>query len=240
MLRGMYAATTALDAAGQRQEQIAHNLAHISTPGYRARGSTFETFDRALNRADPPTGDILGTRPTGTYFDFKPGAVQQTGHPYDLAITNDSFFVLNTPEGPVYTRNGTFRLTPTGDLQSQDGYAVQGAGGTTITVPAGASFVNVSANGTVSADGANVGQIRLARFNDPTKLTAAGPTLFKAPDEAGLQEVDSGIVQGFREHSNVNAASSMVELIDVARYFDAAQRALRTIAESIQLNTKPS
>jgi flagellar basal-body rod protein FlgF len=66
-----------------------------------------------------------------------------------------------------------------------------------------------------------------------------GPTLFRAGNQAGIQFVTGNVSQGVRESSNVNSAQAMVEMIAGSRYFEAAQRALRTLAESIQLNTRP-
>ncbi len=237
MIRGMYAAATALDAATQNQDVVAQNLAHASTPGYRAKGAVFETFDRVLGRA---SGDIVGTHLAEGYTDFKPGGLQQTGHPFDLALGNDAFFVLGTPTGQVFSRNGTFRVTPDGQLLSHDGYAVQSRESGAIRLPPGAASVVVAANGTVTADGVNVGRIQIARFDNPNRLTPVGPTLFRGTDEAGQQPADNGILQGFRESSNVSAAQAMVEMISGTRYFEAAQRALRTIGESVQLNTRPT
>lgn len=239
MIRGLYAAATALDAANLRQDVVAENLAHVTTPGYRAQGATFETFDRALNRQLGSAGDIVGTRIAGGYTDFKAGPIQQTGHAYDFAITSDAFFAVETPSGPAYTRNGTFRVTPDGALLTHDGYAVQGTTGP-VRLPPNAVRVTVAANGTITADGVESGRLKLVRFDAPQNLTRAGPTLFRAPDAAGLKPADLGVLQGARESSNVSAAHAMVELINGARSFDASQRALRTIAEAIQLNTRPS
>src|SRR5688500_18586114 len=97
MIRGLYSAATALDAAEQQQEVTAHNLAHSTTHGYRQRGLTFETFDRVLGRTSEPTGDLTGTSLVGVYHDFRPGGLQYTGAPLDLALGGDGFFTLITP-----------------------------------------------------------------------------------------------------------------------------------------------
>ena len=84
----------------------------------------FESFDRYLGRTEDPTGDITGVHTVQAYHDFRPGPVQQTGHPYDLALGDpDRFFVLDGPNGPVYTRNGSFFPTPDGRIVSPPGLA---------------------------------------------------------------------------------------------------------------------
>jgi len=242
MLRGLYSATTALDASMQKQEAVAQNLANASVPGYRKRNLTFESFDRVLNDNRVDTGDIVGTSQSKEYFDFTPGAVQITGNPLDLALQGDGFFVLQGPNGPLYTRNGTFRATPQGNIVSRGGgYPLLGPLGG-IQIPPGALDLSISVDGVITADGANVGQVRRVRFQDTSQLQAAGPTLFKASLGQGLpgvQESTEGILQGARESSNVNPAQAMVDMVLGTRYFEASQRVLRAIAESIQLNTRP-
>jgi len=239
MIRGLYAAATGLQVASEQQDVTAHNLSHVSTPGYRQRGVTFETFDRTLGRDDPPVGDITGARVSGVFHDFRPGPLQQTGHPYDLALAEpDQLFTLDGPNGRLYTRSGAFRLDAQGRLVSQGGYPVRGEDGP-ITAPPEASRILIASDGTVTADGEPAGRIRPVRFADPRQLTAAGPTLYTAPPGTAAQPADGRVLQGYREGSNVQPADAMVQMIVGARYYDAAQRSLRAIAESVQLNTRP-
>ncbi len=239
MIRGMYSAASALVVASEQQEVTAYNLANATSPGYRERGLVFETFDRTLGRATEPTGDIVGAKTAQAYHDFRPGALQQTGHPSDLALSDpDRVFVLAGPNGPVYTRNGTFLRTAQGQLVSPGGYPLQGENGP-VNFPANANQITVAGDGSVTADGAPAGNVRLVRFTNPGQLTAAGPTLYTAPPNAGLTNAPGRVLQGYREGSNVQPADAMVRLIIGARYYDAAQRSLRAISESLQLNTRP-
>jgi flagellar basal body rod protein FlgG len=240
MIRGMYSAATALVAASEQQEVTAYNLANATAPGYRERGLVFETFDRVLGRTAEPTGDITGVRTLEAYHDFRPGPVQQTGQPFDLALGDaDRFFVLSGPNGPIFTRNGTFLRTAQGQLVSPGGYPLQTETGT-LTFPPNSTQVTIAGDGSVVADGQPLGTVRMVRFTNPRQLTAAGPTLYSAPPAAGLTAAPGRIIQGAREGSNVQPADAMVRLLIGSRYYDAAQRALRAISESIQLNTKPT
>lgn len=240
MFRGLYAAATALDGAAQSQDVIAENLANVTTPGFRQRGTTFETFDRVLGRAVAPGGDYVGTRLDRLYHDFRPGPTEQTGAPLDLALADsDKFFVVNGPEGRLLTRAGNFRLNDQRVLVTQGGFPVQGDGGP-INIPPGAARVSVAGDGSISADGVPVGRVRLVRVADPSQLTAVSPTLYKIGDEAGAFAAEGQVKQGYREGSNVNPADAMVRMIIGNRYYETAQRALRTIAESVQQNTKPT
>ena len=172
MFRGLYAAATALDAADAAHAVTADNLANSSTPGYRQKGVRFETFDRVLGRATPPLGEIVGTRLVGTYTDFRPGTLQATGNPFDLALSEpDQFFVVQGPRGPVYTRNGSFRVNGGGQVVTDAGYPLLGEGGP-VQVPADALSVSVSPDGGITADSAPSGRVRVVRFVDPSKLNS--------------------------------------------------------------------
>lgn len=239
MLRGLYAAASGLQVASEQQEVTAYNLAEMSAPGYRQRGVFVETFDRVLGRLDPPTGDLTGARVAGAYSDFRPGPLQLTDNPFDLALSEpDQFFTLRGPNGSLYTRNGQFRLTAEGRLVSPGGYPLIGEDGP-IEVPAETRRVDVGVDGTVSADGQQVGRIRPARFADLRQLTAAGPTLYTASPGVRPQDAEGRVLQGYLDKSNVEPADAMVRMIFGARFYDAAQRSLRAISESIQLNTRP-
>jgi flagellar basal-body rod protein FlgF len=239
MFRGLYAAATALDAAQQAHAATADNLANSSTPGFRQRGVRFETFDRLLGRDEPPTGDIVGTKLVSTFVDFKPGPLQHTAYPFDLALSEpDQFFVVQGPNGPMYTRDGAFRITAEGKVLTQAGYPLLSEGGP-VEVPANTANVTVASDGSVAADGVPSGRLRVARFADPSQLTALGAVHFTAPQGVVPQAAEPRVQQGYREGANVNAPQAMVNMIAGTRYYEAAQRALRTIAESVQLNTRP-
>jgi flagellar basal body rod protein FlgG len=236
----MYSAASGLVVASEQQEVVAYNLANSTAPGYRQRGLVVESFDRVLGRTLAPTGDIVGARVSQTYHDFRPGALQQTGNPFDLALGEpDRFFVLTGPDGPLYTRNGTFTRSQQGRLLSPGGYALQGENGP-LTFPADATRINIASDGSVTADDQPIGNIRMVRFTNPERLTAAGPTLYTAEPEAGLTAAPGRLLSGYREGSNVQPADAMVRLILGTRYYEAAQRSLRAISESIQLNTRPT
>jgi flagellar basal-body rod protein FlgF len=240
MVRGMYSAASALVVASEQQDVVAYNLANSTATGYRQRGLVFESFDRVLGRTAEPTGDIVGARTVQAYHDFRPGPLQLTGAPYDLALgDNDRFFVLTGPNGPIFTRNGTFSRSSQGRLVSPGGYALQGDNGNPLTFPPDATQISIASDGSVTADGQPIGNVRVVRFTDMQQLTAAGPTLYTAPPAAGLTPAPGRVLQGYREGSNVQPADAMVRLIIGQRYYDAAQRSLRAISESIQLNTRP-
>ena len=238
MVRGMYSAATGLQAYSQQQDVLAENVAQASTPGYRQKGTVYETFDRVLGRASHRRA-TSSNRVVGTYTDFTPGTLQHTGQPYDLALDHDSFFILDGPRGQIYTRNGSFHVNQQGLVVSQAGYPLQGTAGN-IRVPASTINFQVATDGTVTADGNRVVQIQRARFTKPEQLVSVGPTLFRAPPGSGLQYSMRSVGPGLPRIIQCSACTGDdSDACGHAPPFDAAGRAMRAIAETIALNTKP-
>jgi len=202
---------------------------------------TFEMqFDEELRGVSS-----LGTHVEGIKTDFSPGSLQKTGRPLDLALSGDGFFVLDGPDGPLYTRNGVFHIDAQNQLVTATGLVVQGEGGP-ITLPAETSLgqIYIGKDGTVRvSDGAESqeqGKLQLVSFTDTHVLMPVGTTAFAAPPGTPTQEAEAVVAQGTRESSNVSAVTELVELIGASRYFEASQRAMRTIADAVQNNTDPN
>jgi len=239
MLNALYNAAAAVDAIQARYEAIAANLANVATPGYRRQFVLVEASDQqgAAAPANAATG-TAGPRAETVVYSFEPGPYKFTNSPLDLAILGDGFFVVQSPKGPLYTRNGTFTLDENRQLVTHSGMPVLGQAGQ-ITLPPGTDIV-VREDGTVLVDGEEAGQLRVVSFQDKSKLVAAGTTLFQASPEAGLQDVaEPKIKQGYREMSNVNPVSELVNLIVAARQFEAAQRAMHAISQAVAENVNP-
>jgi flagellar basal-body rod protein FlgF/flagellar basal-body rod protein FlgG len=135
---GLYAACTGLVARTQALDTIANNLANASTVGYRAEHNVFSSVlasagsatDSALNQAINSFGML-----SGTTLDQTQGALQKTGNDLDLGIEGPGYFVVQTANGPVYTRNGAFQVSSRGQLVTAAGDAVMGEKGVITMVP---------------------------------------------------------------------------------------------------------
>lgn len=236
MLRGFYSVASALEAATRNQELVAENLAHVSTPGYRRQGLVFEVLgERAAPAADPMIPANVAAQQSFTRLDS--GALEQTNNPLDVALTGDAFFVLDGPNGTVYTRNGGFELSPSGQLQTRGGlYRVRGQGGA-LTLPTNGGPITIGRDGTISVNGIEAGRLELARFSNPQSLRRVGPTLFEGD---GAQPPLPGAVtveQGYREGSNVQAVQEMVSMMLGMRFYEAAERAMRALSDAVAQNT---
>jgi flagellar basal-body rod protein FlgF/flagellar basal-body rod protein FlgG len=223
---GYYAATAALVARSQALDTIANNLANASTVGFRAEQNVFSSvLADAGNSAFTPLNKAINDFGilSGTNLDLAQGAFQKTGNPLDLAVQGSGFFVVQTADGPKYTRNGSFMVSSKGQLITSAGDAVMGDKGVIPMLP---GPVSISPDGTISSNGAVAGKLKLVKFAAGTNLTSAGNTYYSAPAKSEIADTDSSIQQGVLESSNVNPVSSMVELITAQRSAEMMQRAL--------------
>ncbi len=219
-------------ALDRELEVVANNIANINTTGYKADGSVFEEFLSPTARDGQfPTADrrLSYVHDRATWHDFRSGPILQTGNPLDVAIDGDAFFVVQTPRGERYTRNGAFQLDAAGRLVTSEGYAVQGDGGP-IQFQANDSKISVSDDGAIRVrEGADTrsdaqrGKLRLVRFDQVGRLQKDGASLFVAPNgmtpQAPLATQKLRVVQGAIEQSNVRGVAEMSRMIEITRTY---------------------
>jgi flagellar basal-body rod protein FlgF len=225
---GFYAASTALMARTSTLDTIANNLANASTAGFRAERDVFSSvLANAGTNSTSPLDSVINSYGimSGTMVDAKQGVLQKTGNDLDLGIEGPGYFTIQTAGGQLYTRNGSFQISTAGRLVNINGDAVLGDTGQPITLPPGG--VSISADGTISSNGALVGKLKVVEFPPGTELSNAGDTNYIAP--AGAQPVaatGSSVRQGELEASNVNPVASMIQLVEAQRGAEMMQRAL--------------
>jgi flagellar basal-body rod protein FlgG len=219
MERGLYIAASGMLAELRRQDQIANDLANAATPGYKSDRSTQQSFGDML-LANGQTGQTVGRLGLGvqvdeTTTDWSPQALRQTDEPFDFGIQGEGFFAVRTGDGVFYTRNGQFTLSPQGILTDARGDVVLGQNGAPI---------QADAEGKVDPK-----QLGVFNVANPRKV---GDNLV-AGNAAGRA---AGQVQsGFLEGSGADPARSMVDMIASFRSFEATQKVVRTLDDTLQL-----
>jgi flagellar basal-body rod protein FlgF len=224
---GFYAVSTALITQTQALDTIANNLANASTNGFRAEQNSFSSVlasttgvpVTALNRAMNSYGVL-----SGTTLDLSQGAMQKTGNDLDVAIQGGGFFVVQTANGPKYTRNGSFQVSANSQLITATGETVLGDNGQPITILPGP--VSIGPDGTISSNGAITGKLKVVEFPAGTPLQSAGGTDYTAPAGSGSAATNSIVQQGALESSNVNPITGTVDLISAQRTAEMMQHAL--------------
>jgi flagellar basal-body rod protein FlgF/flagellar basal-body rod protein FlgG len=224
---GYYAAMTGLVARTQAMDIAATNLANAQTPGYRAEQEYF----RSVLMGPDAEGSQLGQTVNnfgllgGDRLNLGQGALDQTGNPLDLAIEGEGFFMVQTPNGPRYTRDGGFHRTPGGQLVTAAGDPVLSSSGQPIPVPPGQ--VSVGADGALSVAGGVVATVGVFTFPKDVQLTPEGANRYRAPEGAApALSKNAAIHQGAIENANQSVIQGTLNLILVQREAEMMQRAL--------------
>jgi flagellar basal-body rod protein FlgF len=221
------AAASGIRARIESLDLMANNLANSSAAGFKADQESYALYISA-EAADSPEG----TNPTilpvveNRWTDFSQGTLQPTSNSTDLALNGKGFFVANTPSGPLYTRGGSFRFSQTGQLQTGEGYDLQGTDGKPILLDSSKAF-EVMPDGTVQQDGQAVSRIAVVDFDDPKALTKRGGNYFKStasklPSPAMQVEVRQGQV----EKGNADSTHAASSIVTIMRQFEALQKAM--------------
>lgn len=202
----------------REMQMVANNIANASTTGYRQQGLIFSEF--VVRTEGGPS--ISMARAAAHNISMAQGALTETGGTFDFAIEGDGFFLIETDAGERLTRAGNFTTSASGDLVTLDGYRVLDSGGAPIFIPPDAADLNVSGDGTISADGRPLGQMGLVRPTDPLDLIREGGTRFRFQGE--LEPVENGrIVHGFVENANVNPVLQVARMVEVQRAYELGQ-----------------
>ena len=205
---------------------LANNLANASTSGYKS-DSEFYTLFSSENASDGSRLPLIKNQ----WTDYSQGLLQPTDGQLDFALSGKGFFSVQGPSGPLYTRNGSFRLSPTGVLVNSEDYPIRTVDGrplkADVTQP-----VEVSADGTVRQGEQVIGQMELVDFADRAVLAKQGNNYFRVTDPRFKPAVATAQVQQGRiENSNVGAAESAVRLVTVMRQFEILQKAVTLAGE---------
>jgi flagellar basal-body rod protein FlgG len=249
MIRSLWIAKTGLDAQQTNLDVIAHNLANVSTNGYKRQRALFEDLlyqnlrqpgAQSTQQTQIPSGLQLGVgvRPVATEHIHAQGSLQKTENPLDIAINGQGFFQIQMPDGTLaYTRDGAFQRDSTGQIVTASGYPLAPA----ITIPADAVSITISKDGIVSVVQAGqtaptqVGTIQLATFVNVGGLQSVGENLFVETASSGTPTPNTpgsngaGLLnQGYVETSNVNVAEELVTMIQTQRAYELNSKAVST------------
>ena len=247
-MRSLDIAATGMQAQQTNVEVISNNIANMSTTGFKRRRAEFQDLIyqnlRRVGSNSSDSGSVvpagaqvgLGVRTAAIYRISEQGNLQQTSNTFDLAIRGNGYFQVTLPSGDTaYTRDGTFGLSPQGQIVTADGYLVAPG----ITVPSNATSVTIDASGEVQATlngqttPTTAGVLELASFPNEAGLDAQGDNLF-------LQSAASGdpvtatpgspgfgtVMQGFVETSNVNVVTEITSLISAQRAYEMNSRVI--------------
>jgi len=249
MLKALRTAATGMIAQQMNVDTIANNLANVNTTGFKKTKLQFQDILYQNIRQAGTASSVgtqvptdlsvgYGTRAVASHRQFTEGNLTSTGNPLDMAISGDGFFQLQHPDGStVYSRDGAFKINADGQVVNSDGYRMLPE----LTIPEDATAISIGTDGIVEVllvgedTPSQVGQLELARFINPSGLSAIGRNLLvqtgasgdpvtDIPTQSGLGQID----QGYLEMSNVDVVDEMVDMIVAQRAYEMNSKAIQT------------
>jgi flagellar basal-body rod protein FlgF len=251
MHEGIYIAASGAFKQERKMDVIANNLANQGNSGFKRDGLSFREMIPPFTSTASLTAGLISQQAVSSsafpvsyvavdniYTDASNGTLRPTGNTLDVGLAGEGFFVVDSPNGQRYTRNGNFKLAGDGSLTTQEGYNVLGEDGKPLKIPANAGQISINASGGIAVgsglQNTPVGNFKLVSFDDLTKLQKQGDGLFKTTDPAmkGKAPQKLTVQQGVLEASNVNSIEEMTEMITTLRAFEAYQKIIQSIDQA--------
>ena len=209
-------------ALRRQLDVVANNIANLNTTGFKAEMMLFEdsimplASDETFPLADR---DVHYTADWATLHDFEPGAIDQTGGLFDLALEGPGFLTVQTQQGLAYTRNGSLHVDSGGTLVTADGDPVLSDSGT-VVFASNETDIRFGPDGEVLSSAGNKGRLAVVEFNDPQTLIHVGGSLYQADAaDPGHEAVETDVHHGMLERSNVTGVTEVAEMIRINRAY---------------------
>lgn len=249
MIRSLYTAATGMVAQQLALDVVANNLANVNTAGFKKSRADFQDLMYQMieepgastgQQGSSPTGVQvgLGVRPAAVGKIHSQGDFESTTNPLDMAIEGDGFFQITMPNGDTaYTRSGAFKLNESGMIVNSDGYQLNPS----ITIPSDSIGVTIASDGIVSVrqpgttTPSQVGQLQVARFQNPAGLRSTGRNLYEETESSGTATLGTPgsdgvgtIAQGYLENSNVSVVEEIVLMVTTQRAYEANSKVIQS------------
>jgi len=232
-------------------EILANNLANLNTTGFKEEKAFFTLLDQSLNApGQPETINTAINRSVLAHKMLNPaeGSLSFTNRDLDVAIVGNGFLVVETPQGIRYTRNGNLQLNAQAILTTSEGFPVLGQSGRPVQL--GPGKIHINEDGQISVEGAPlnwpkkegevppengpVESLKIVTFDDLSVLDKEGSSLFRAREGRQPEMSSSAVLRsGYLEESNVNPVSSIVQMVEILRHFEALQKSVNLLMNDI-------
>lgn len=225
-----YLAISHQHALRRQMETVANNLANQNTTGFRSERLLFASY--LTNKAGNPGigGDgaskLAFVEGIGTYRDTRPGQAVKTEAPLDMMVNGNAYFVVDTPVGQRFTRDGNFRLDANGTLVNAEGFALLDQNNQPLRLNPNETDIEVTKQGEIYGGNNRVGRIRLVSFPDEQALTRLGGGLYSSTVDPVPADPKAEIHQGMLEGSNVVSVNELTQMLDIVRRYETAQKIL--------------
>ncbi len=234
MDRMLYVAMSGAKQTALAQAVNSNNLANANTTGFREDLAAFRSMP--VFGPGSPTRVYAMTENPGV--NLESGAIQATGRDLDMAIQGAGWLAVQAPDGQeAYTRAGNLRIESGGLLVTGSGYPVMGNRGP-IAIPQ-AESLEIGVDGTITIRGIGEFANSLTVVDRIKLVNPDGAELVKGKD--GLMRLQDGfaadadasvrLASGALETSNVNTVDAMVNMIALARQYEAQIKMMKAAGE---------
>ena len=238
MLEGMYTAAAGMAAQQSRLDAVANDLANASTTGYKRVRVAYRDLAYTAGAPGGTTALRLGAGAAASMIgrDDRQGSTQETGEPLDVAIEGPGFIQVKVDGKTWLTRDGHLQVDTQGRLATGDGALIDPP----IAMPKGTTSdqIGIAADGTVTAAGKKVGQIRLVNVANPAGLDGGADNRFHATNASGAVSAaprTTALHSGVLEASNVDMGDAMADLMDAQRSFELASKAIQVADQALEI-----
>lgn len=236
MINGIYLATSGMNVEKKRMDVLSNNLANINSTGFKKREINFEAVGIELSGDSWSSNvkEILDSyQKLGDIdIDIAAGPLKQTENPFDFSINNNNFFIVETENGEVLTKNGSFSLDSENFLVNQDGYYVIGKNGH-INIDS-SQIMSIDSSGNILNGEQFIDSLKIVSVESGMDLITGNDCYFKLKEGIIGGEGDDLIIrQGFLEMSNVNGIDEMVEIIAIMRAYETNQKVINMQDQSL-------
>lgn len=241
MIKGLYTAASSMKSVEDNMDVVSNNLSNADTVGFKRKEGVKRSFpelmmSRLQKNSRPREVGSLGTgvHLEETYTDFRPGDFRFTEGELDFAIDGDAFLAVQTPQGVMYTRAGNLTFNEADQLVTQQGYQVLGTDGQPLENVIGEE-INIDGNGEIHSGLFGADSIQITAFDDSSLLSKRGENLYELGEAEQLAEIPAEVElkQYYLEDSNVNIVEEMVRMIEVNRLYEANQKTINALDESL-------
>lgn len=222
---GIFSSIAGANARSVELEVLANNLANIQTSGFKELQVSFTSQVEnpedltELQRVQAPV------RTSNTHLNTAQGSIYNTNNQLDVAIQGDGFFVVQTANGPRYTRSGNFTVNQEGTVTTQSGDPVLSTNGPIKLDPENPQF-NISSSGEITLGGESYGKMQVVDFTDRQKLKHEGHGYFSIEGAESLPAKSFSLAQYHLENSNVDLIRTMTRIIEVSRAYESHQKSM--------------
>ncbi|MCW8956965.1 MAG: flagellar basal body rod protein FlgF [Gammaproteobacteria bacterium] len=231
----LYTAMNGASQAMQAQTSISHNLANVSTVGFKADLDNFTSW----HVEGPGFNTRIFNQFESQHSDLQAGSFTTTNRELDVAVQGNGWIAVQGSDGSEgYTRAGDFHLDSNGQLTTGAGHPVIGNSGPIVIPPA--QKIEIGVDGSISIIPVGQTADSMAIVDRIKLVNQTGNQLQKGADglmhsqDGQLLPLDAGVnlTSGVLEQSNVNAVAELIGLIQNARQYEANVKLMRTAQEN--------